>query len=64
LEEEVVEEVLVEDEDEDEEEDKEEDTEDELGWQWQCRRHVGDMSARQPNVGTFGQHGPVEPTQN
>ena len=34
----------------------------ELGWQ--CRRHVGDMSARQPNVGTFGRLGPVVPTQN
>jgi hypothetical protein len=33
-----------------------------LGWQF-CR-HVGDMSARQPNVGTFGGHGPVVPTQN
>jgi hypothetical protein len=26
---------------------------------WQCHQHVGDMSARQSNVGTFGQHGPV-----
>jgi hypothetical protein len=31
---------------------------------WQCCRHVGDMSAQQPNIGTFGQHGPVVPTQN
>ncbi len=31
---------------------------------WECCRHVADMSARQPNVGTFGQHSPVVPTQN
>jgi hypothetical protein len=31
---------------------------------WQCCQHVGNMSARQPNVGTFGRHGPVVPTQN
>jgi hypothetical protein len=28
-----------------------------------CRRHVGDMSARQPKVGTFGRLGQVVPTQ-
>jgi hypothetical protein len=31
---------------------------------WECCRHVGNMSARQPNVGTFGRHSPVMPTQN
>ena len=30
---------------------------------WESRRHVGDMSARQPKVGTFGQQAPDEPTQ-
>ncbi len=34
----------------------------ELGWE--CWQHVGDMSPRQPNVGTFGQHLPVVVTQN
>ena len=33
----------------------------ELGWE--SRRHVGDMSPRQPNVVTFGQNAPVAPTQ-
>ncbi len=31
---------------------------------WQCCRHFGDMSARQPNVGTFGRLAYVVPTQN
>ncbi len=31
---------------------------------WESCRHVGDMSAWQPNVGTFGQHPPVVVTQN
>ena len=31
---------------------------------WQCRRHVGNMSDRQPNVGTFDRLCPVMPTQN
>ncbi len=31
---------------------------------WECCQHVGNMSARQPNVGTFGWHSPVVPTQN
>jgi hypothetical protein len=31
---------------------------------WECRQHVGNMSPRQPNVGTFGQHLPVVATQN
>ena len=30
---------------------------------WECCRHVGDMSAEQPNVGTFGRHAPVMATQ-
>jgi hypothetical protein len=30
---------------------------------WESRRHVGDMSARQPKVGTFGRLGLVVPTQ-
>ena len=30
---------------------------------WESRRHVGDMSARQPKVGTFGRQSPDEPTQ-
>jgi hypothetical protein len=33
----------------------------ELGWE--SRRHVGNMSARQLKVGTFGQQAPDEPTQ-
>jgi hypothetical protein len=31
---------------------------------WECRQHVGNMSPRQPNVGTFDQHLPVVATQN
>jgi hypothetical protein len=31
---------------------------------WKSCQHVGNMSARQPNVGTFGQHPPVVATQN
>ncbi len=31
---------------------------------WESGRHVGNMSARQPNVGTFGRHPPVVATQN
>ncbi len=30
---------------------------------WESRRHVGDMSPRQPNVVTFGRNAPVAPTQ-
>jgi hypothetical protein len=30
---------------------------------WESRRHVGDMSARQPKVGTFGRLCQVVPTQ-
>ncbi len=30
---------------------------------WESRRHVGNMSARQPKVGTFGRLGQVVPTQ-
>jgi hypothetical protein len=30
---------------------------------WESCRHVGDMSARQPKVGTFGRQAPDEPTQ-
>ena len=33
-----------------------------LGWEF-CQ-HAGDMSARQPNVDTFGRHAPVVATQN
>ncbi len=31
---------------------------------WESPQHVSGMSARQPNVGTFGQHPPVVVTQN
>ncbi len=31
---------------------------------WESRQHVGNMLARQPNVGTFGRHPPVVATQN
>jgi hypothetical protein len=31
---------------------------------WESCQHVGNLSARQPNVGTFGQHPPVVATQN
>jgi hypothetical protein len=31
---------------------------------WESCQHVGDMSVRQPNVGTFGRHPPVVVTQN
>ncbi len=31
---------------------------------WKCRQHVGNMSPRQPNNGTFGRHLPVMATQN
>jgi hypothetical protein len=33
------------------------------GLGWESRRHVGDMSARQPKVGTFGRQAPIEPTK-